>query len=338
MNTKKDIIVSGFSNFSIKKLTPWLKSMERVGFNGDLLCVVYGDNPDLIESANFLRKIPNCTVIQGIFTREVMFDRFKDIKNYLNDKKNKYRYVFATDAGDVVFQKNPSKYAEYKLSNKYKILCGSESMIYKDESWGNECMKTRFPQYYDFMKDKIIYNAGTITGEIETICNLFEQIYTMCISQPLDCPDQHAFNILIQTIYKDVTYFSSIEDGYATQCNTTANPRLLKKYDKFLLEKPILKDGIAYNSKMEPTCLLHQYPNVPGFYAIGDVLTTQALAHVAHQAAPRRLGRKRKQGGHGRWPRRWWRRQPHTLNRPRDGGREAARDAARRPTDGPRAC
>lgn len=263
---KKDIIVSGFSNFNLKKLTPWLKSMENVKFDGDVLCVIYGNNSEMMDAANIISKRPNCTVISGEFTREVVCDRFKDIKNYLNDKREKYRYVFATDAGDVVFQTNPSKFAESRLGDKYEILAGSESVIYKDETWGNNNMYTRFPQYYEFMKDKIVYNAGTITGKIDTICDLFEKIYTMSMSQPLDGPDQAAYNILIQTIYKDVTFYSSIEDGYATQCNTTANPRLLSQYGHLLLERPILKDGIAYNSKMEPTCLLHQYQNVPGFY------------------------------------------------------------------------
>ena len=266
MQNKKDIIVSGFSNFGLKKLMPWIKSMEKVGYTGDVLCVVYGNNPDLVNAAHELSKLPNFKIIQGEFTREVVCDRFKDIKNYLKDKKDQYRYVFATDAGDVIFQKNPSEYAECKLGDKYDILCGSESVIYKDETWGNNNMLTRFPHYYEFMKDKIVYNAGTITGKIETMCNMFEEIYDMSMAQPLDGPDQAAFNILIQTKYKEVTYFSGIEDGYAIQCNTTANPRLLAQYGHLLLEKPIFKDGIGYNSKMEPTCLLHQYQNVPGFY------------------------------------------------------------------------
>jgi hypothetical protein len=115
------------------------------------------------------------------------------------------------------------------------------------------------------MKDKIIYNAGTISGKIEKICELFEDIYQLSLKPKVDC-DQAAFNICIHTKYQNDCYFSGIEDGYATQCNTTANPKLLVNYNKFLLEKPILKNGIAYNSKMEKTCLLHQYQNVPGFY------------------------------------------------------------------------
>jgi hypothetical protein len=263
---KKDIIVSGFSNFGVKKLTPWFNSMKRVGFEGDILCVIYGKNPEMLNAIDFFSKFFNLIVIEGNSTREIVVDRFKDIKNYLLNKKDMYRYVFATDAGDVVFQLNPSIYVEKKLSKKYKILCGSESIHYKNESWGNKNMFDCFPNYYDFMKEKIIYNAGTISGEIDTICNLFEDIYFMsssCLSSP---PDQAAFNILIQTKYNDVCYFSNIEDGYATQCNTTANPRLLAEYGHFLLEKPILKNGIAYNSKMEKTCLLHQYQNVPIFY------------------------------------------------------------------------
>ena len=57
MENKKDIIVSGFSNFGLKKLMPWVKSMEKVGYTGDVLCVVYGNNPDLINAADELSKL-----------------------------------------------------------------------------------------------------------------------------------------------------------------------------------------------------------------------------------------------------------------------------------------
>ena len=60
--------------------------MEKVGYTGDVLCVVYGNNPDLINAADELSKLPNFTIIQGELTREVVADRFKDIKNYLQDK------------------------------------------------------------------------------------------------------------------------------------------------------------------------------------------------------------------------------------------------------------
>lgn len=263
---KKDIIVCGFSNFGIKKITPWINSIKKINFKGDVLCVLYGNNPNLLETKSYLNNNTDFIVLNGIITKTPVCDRFKDIYHFLNDKKEKYRYVFSTDASDVIFQLNPSEYAEKILTDKFKILCGSESVLYKDELWGNQNMKDSFPNFYNFMMEKIIYNAGTITGKIDSICELFKDVYDMCMNTWVENPDQAAYNILIQTKYKDVCCFSGIEDGYATQCNTTANPRLLSQYGHLLLERPVLKDGIAYNSKMEPTCLLHQYQNVPGFY------------------------------------------------------------------------
>lgn len=261
---KKDIIVSGFSNYGMEKLTPWLNSIERCGFTGDILCVMYGNNPNMLMAKEILSNKKNIKIIEGTITKSVLSDRYKDIKNYLLKNIDKYRLVFSTD-NDVIFQLNPSNYVENKLKDTYDIICGSESLIHKDEKWANSIMKEAFPDAYDFMKDKIIYNAGTISGKIEKICELFEDIYQLSVRPKVDC-DQAAYNLCIHTKYKDNCYFSGIEDGYATQCNTTANPRLLVSYNNLLLEKPILKDGVAYNSKMEKTCLLHQYQNVPGFY------------------------------------------------------------------------
>lgn len=269
---KKDIIVSGFSNFGIKQLTPWLNSIDQCGFTGDILCVMYGSNPDMVEAKKYLKTKSNFIIIDGILTKTVVCDRFKDIYLFLKDKKEQYRYVFSTDASDVIFQLNPSHFAEIKLVNGFKLLCGSESILYKNETWGNQNMKNSFPSFYDFMMDKLVYNAGTITGNVEAICDLFKNIYEMSINTIVENPDQAAYNILIQTKYKDICYFSGIEDCYATQCNTTGNPRLLSQYGHLLTERPIFKNGIAYNSKMEKTCLLHQYQNVPGFYQ--EVLKT----------------------------------------------------------------
>lgn len=262
----KDIIVSGFDNFGLQKLTPWINSIERSGFTGDVLCIMYGNNPDMLNAAIELQKKPNFYIFGGTITKSVVCDRFKDYTTFLNKNKEKYRFVFATDAGDVVFQTNPSEFAKQKLTDNYEILCGSESVLYKDETWGNLNMHNSFPDHYEFMKNQIIYNAGTISGKINTVCDLFQDIYNMTITTENNGSDQAAYNILIQTKYKDVSYFSGIEDGYAVQCGTVASPRRLAEYGHLLLERPILKDGIAYNTKMQKTCLLHQYQNVPGFY------------------------------------------------------------------------
>jgi hypothetical protein len=240
-----------------------MNSIEKCGFTGDILLITYGDDPNVKAVLDYISDKPNYKSFPGILTKSVVCDRFRDTHWFLEN--NNYDYVFATDPSDVVFQTNPSLFVRSKLKDK-SILCGSESVIYKNETWGNENMMQSFPMYYEKMKEKVIYNAGTISGKCSVISNLFLDIFRLCIQTNVINPDQAAFNVLIQSKYHDSCYFSGIEDGYAVQCGTTNRPDRVMEYGHLLLEKPILKDGIAYNSKMEKTCLLHQYNKVPGFY------------------------------------------------------------------------
>lgn len=259
----KDLIIGAFEKYGISKLKPWMNSIDRCGFTGDVLLITYGDHQDTKNLINFVSSNARFIHINGVLTKSVVCDRFRDSHLFLRD--NPYNFVFFTDPGDVVFQLNPSEFIRSKLKDK-TILCGSESVVYKDETWGNQNMKDCYPQYYEYMKDKIIYNAGTISGKSEILCKLFLDIYKLSIQTNITNPDQAAYNLLIQSNYKLDCLFSGIEDGYAVQCGTTACPSRLLEYGNKLLEHPVLKDGVAFNSKMQKTCLLHQYHRVPGFY------------------------------------------------------------------------
>jgi hypothetical protein len=263
----KDIIIGAFENYSQIDLKPWMNSIKKCGFDGDVLLIVYGREESYLKSwSEFVSEKPNYILITvDTIIKNVVCDRFLSVHKFLS-KNEKYDYVFFTDPKDIVFQTNPSEFIRKKIKNQNKIICGSESVLYKDETWGNANMLNSYKEYYEYMKDKIIYNAGSISGERKIVSELFSDIFKLSIKTHVWNPDQAAFNILIQTKYKNNCHFSGIEDGYAVQCGTVANPHRLFEYGDKILEFPILENGVAYNSKKEKVCILHQYPKVPTFH------------------------------------------------------------------------
>ena len=184
--------------------------------------------------------------------------------------QGQYRYIVSTDVKDVVFQSNPSEWLEKNMGDK-KINVACESIKYKDEDWGNHNLFKSFgPLIHDHNKENPIYNAGTVSGDFDTMLDLFLNIYLLCNSATSHYieggggPDQAALNVLLNMKpYKDITKFSMSEDGWAAQLGTTG-PQIAGKYSDRLLEKsPILVDNTVCTSNGTPFALVHQYDRVP---------------------------------------------------------------------------
>ena len=189
---------------------------------------------------------------------------------FLKKLQGQYRYIISTDVKDVVFQTNPSKWLEENIGDK-KINVACESIRYKDEEWGSANLFKSFgPLVHDHNKDNLIYNAGTISGDFDTMLDVFLNIYMMCNAasghyiEGGGGPDQAALNILLNMKpFKDITNFAMSEDGYAAQLGTTG-PQIAGKYGDKLVEKsPILVDNVVCTSDGKPFSIVHQYDRVP---------------------------------------------------------------------------
>jgi hypothetical protein len=167
--------------------------------------------------------------------------------NGLSDEvKKQYRYIISTDVGDVVFQSNPSVWLEQNLGNTtYKINAATESLKYKDEiMWGAQNMRESFGDAaYEHVKERLIYNAGTISGDFKTIHDMFMVIYQMCQGYKTRNPDQAAYNFLLSLEpYKSLTKFNMANDGWACQIGTSYDPGALKYFEHSLVEPSPLVD------------------------------------------------------------------------------------------------
>jgi hypothetical protein len=259
---KKDLIIGGCTNYGINQLKPWvLSTQEHMPDADKVMCIgtMSLECRQWLVSQGFkLIDMPKMNVPIHVL-------RFLAIYDYLKDHHENYRYVVTTDVKDVYFQSSTFEWLEIYLHTK-KLVAGSEGMLYKDESWGNDNLLQAYgPYVHELFKNNEIYNVGTLGGESEYVKDLVFNIFTNAINRPIPICDQAVYNVLIQTQpYKDIVKFAKQSSSWAVQAGTTVDPSKIDKFRPFLTEKePIFEDGIVKTYEGIPFTIVHQYDRVP---------------------------------------------------------------------------
>ena len=277
---EKDLVIGFITDYTdYSKIKPYVNSLNRCGFTGDKIMVVYNIGYDIVNQLQqdgftvigFERDDANNKFIYRQ-KFNVVVSRFFHIWFLLKELEKRYRYVISVDVADVIFQKNPSDWLTSNMNGK-KLCVGAENLKYKDEAWGIHNMYQSFGDIAAiYMQDKPIYNAGTIAGEFDTFLDFCYNIFLMCQGAPMDVPggggpDQAALNILLSLEpYKSITKFNSHEDDWACQCGTTVDPNKINSFrNNFLVKtEPVWRDNDSvYNNKDDKYVLVHQYNRVP---------------------------------------------------------------------------
>ena len=262
-----NLIIGAATGYNYNQLKPWVESINKVCDEYTDKVLLVGNMSEetrtkLVEQNFLLIEMPN---LPGV---PIHVARFLAIYDYLKDSHKQYKYVVTTDVKDVYFQTNPFNWMDkiFFPGSMCRLVVGSESVLYKDEPWGNEnLMQTYGPYIYNNFKDNKIYNVGVIGGYSEYVKDLVFNIFSNATNRPIPIVDQAVFNVLIQTKpYKDVIYFAEQSDGWACQAGTTVDPSKIEQFRPFLTEaEPSFKEGIVWTSKETPFCIVHQYDRVP---------------------------------------------------------------------------
>jgi len=275
----KDIVVGCITGYTFDKIKPWVNSLDRCGFDGvkAMICynVDYETTEELVKRGYTIfafKKNDTAGRFEYKDNFSIVVERFYHLWYFLKSLKGQYRNIITTDVKDVVFQTNPSLFLERVIKDGKKINVACESIRYKDEDWGdNNLLKSFGPLIHEHNRDNLIYNAGTISGDFDTMIDTFLNIYLLCNgSNPFieggGGPDQAALNVLLQLEpYKSITNFAMSEDGYAAQLGTTG-PQIQGKYGDRVVEKtPILVDNMVCTSNGQVFSLVHQYDRVPAW-------------------------------------------------------------------------
>lgn len=274
----KDLILGCITNYTFDKVANWVNSIERSGFDGHKVAVVYNVGFDIVDELtkkNFTVVTFNRDNVNGRFTyREnfnIVVERFYTSWKILSQIEDQVRYVIATDVRDVIFQYNPTDWLDrLSTSQPNTIIASTEGIRYKDEVWGNNNMRLSFPFAHEYMLDKIIYNAGVMAGKVSAIKDLFLNIYMTCANMPHTIPggggpDQAAYNVLLtMNQYEKITRFTDAKDAWAAQLGTVADPSKINQYRPHLTDfEPIIQNGEVFNNEGRKYCIVHQYDRVP---------------------------------------------------------------------------
>jgi hypothetical protein len=257
---KKTLIIGCVSHYNTQNIHNWIQSINKSGFSGDRILIVYEVQDDLIAYA----QKNGFTVFKSRLERHIVVDRFRDIYQVINNTD--YKYVISTDVKDVIFQYDPTLWLEKNLGDESKVIVSSECLMYRDENWGKNNMHQSFPGYAETMMDKEIYNAGTIAGEFKAFTEFVKKVYELSITSFCIQPDQAALNILTHILSPDMVRKTSQSEAWCGQLGTVMDERVVSvSGDKLLEKKPIwnserkkleTEDGVEF-------ALVHQYDRIP---------------------------------------------------------------------------
>lgn len=267
VDNRPDLVIGAISGYNYDKIEPWVVSLEKSGFSGQKAMIVYSSDQktmDKLKEKGFI-----VFGVNGTPNNHIVVDRFLRLWQVLSldDNYKKYKRIITTDVKDVIFQSDPSKWLDSNLQWPNRINVGSECIEYQHEPWGNQNMIDSFPDVYEQMKSKTIYNCGTIAGYTDTMKDLFLNIYLLSKDNPrIHNADQAALNVLLSLEpYANIAQLNKQESGWAVQLGTTNDPTKIKEFLPYLKEDMpwldqndtfILKNGTPY-------CLVHQYDRVP---------------------------------------------------------------------------
>lgn len=276
----KDVIIGAIDNYTVGQVQNWVRSAKEVIDESecDIILISYR-SPELVT---------NWLANQNVIVYNAEFDHFGNspinhshrsgfntpantithelrfFHMWLSLQDHDYRFLVTTDVRDVMFQSNPFTWLSNHLGSK-QIVAPSEGIQYKNEPWNRDrLLMSHGPWAVNLLKDKEVYNIGTIGGRFDFMRDFFLTLYysTEGKSYPAD---QTGFNVLIQTALKDVTLFADHDSGWCCQCGVTKDPQKLPGYRPHLLCKEPVKtdelirpdeDALAYT-------MVHQYDRVP---------------------------------------------------------------------------
>ena len=292
----KDLIIGGASGYTWDHLKYWVNSIKKTGFKGDVVLVVTNMSSETVNKLvendvkvyAYGKKDDNGNIVNET-NNAPHVERFIFIWDYLRKNKDIYRYVIVTDTRDVIFQKDPTEFLKNKLSIN-SMVCSSEGLAYKDEPWGNKNLLDTFgPLVYDDLRDKMIYNVGTIAGYYEEVRDLLLQIFFQSVNRPIPIVDQAVFNFLINLHpFSGEILRTNNENDWAIQLGTTKmaieagagdigqivkqNPETMDKYLEVYQDIQPQIDGDLVTNGNSPYTIVHQWDRVPAIKTLVEKL------------------------------------------------------------------
>jgi hypothetical protein len=196
---KPDLVITCIAGYGWEQIRPFALSLKHSGFQGDKVILAAQVDPFTIECLDNRGFEIVQFMLEGDDPRGfVIKQRFIPLLRFLAKHRHEYRYVIWVDAGDQIFQSNPSTWLEAHLPEDGRALVAArECWKIKDEPRFNvPWVRATVPDEYDWLCNQEICCGGTIAGDAETVFQAISKIYAMICANP-NANDQAAWNYLV---------------------------------------------------------------------------------------------------------------------------------------------
>lgn len=269
----RDLVITASSGYTFEQVRCWLNSLDRSGFDGERVVVVANGEPSLISE---LRR-RQCTVVtrdelagdilqpqdKPFADADICVERFILYWAFLKARtRANTRYVIAVDVRDVVFQLNPSDWLSRHMGDK-KCVVSSEGITYGDQPWNRANMIETFGSHvFEYMKDRLVWNCGTIAGELGLFRDLSLVLHRCCAGMTYS--DQASLNVLLALEpYRELTLFDDGSLGWACEAGTmSASARGPALSYRFQGREPLFDGDAVYTRAGRLFCIVHQYDRI----------------------------------------------------------------------------
>lgn len=280
----KDVVIGCISGYEFDQVKNWVNSLNRCGFEGDKVMIVYNGSKELVDELEENDIIVpqfhtddasnGGRIARNVSGMQVAVERFYGMYQFIQNKD--YRYVITTDVKDVVFQRNPVDFLITDMG-QFDLVVSSEGLQYQSEAWGYQNMLDGFGG--DFQRHYAtaeIFNVGVLAGRYKHMRSLFRHIYLTANAADYYIADQSAFNILVDDVpWNNVTLRSGPRGQWACQIGTQndpSKPDLMDHVKRYTGSSPPImnQEGFVVNNNDIPYHIVHQYERHPGWKQIID--------------------------------------------------------------------
>lgn len=280
----KDLVIGAIGDYQFEQIQNWVNSLNKSGFEGDKILLSYNSNKTLIDKlrdndinvyeitsdgrGNTIDKfITNSGQVNAsnahLLVHNVRFFHIWQLLSQFKLEDKTYNRIIHTDVRDVIFQRNPSNWLNDNMTSD--IVSPSESVLYHNQVWNRDNFRRSFGDIMFMMlgNDMMVSNVGTFAAKGDVALDLCLHIYLLAVGQWH--ADQPAFNVLVNTTYKDKTQWAGTKEHWAAQIGALIEGRA--KGDKIIEPAPKMnEDGLVVNEDGKVFPLLHQYERVPGWF------------------------------------------------------------------------
>jgi len=274
--TKKptiDLVITAIAGYGWEQIRPFALSLLRSGFKGDKVILAANTDPFAIECL----ENRGIEVVQfpvsspkGVYHFEfVVRGRYVPLLHFLAERKNEYRNVIWVDAGDQIFQSDPSAWFDaHTVPDTRFIVAARECWLIKDEMEFNDpWVKATVPEDYEWLRNMEVMCAGTIAGDAQTMFDLLSRMYLMVYDKTKNAlvTEQAALNYFIHKPFSfpptTHIYIPRMSEGWTATCSPFLG--MMKRPESLLLDKAPIFDktrGLVLTPDGKtPFTLVHQF-------------------------------------------------------------------------------